>query len=77
MLHSFRSKDTATSSLFSTVKKSKQVNQLHHAKSYDDIFAVQELEPYEVKILLNNDKSLKQMTKTNETEKLLNNPYLR
>ncbi len=41
MLQSFRSKDTAVSSLFSTVKKSKQANQLHHAKSYDDIFTVQ------------------------------------
>lgn len=35
-----KSKDSTVSSLFSTVKKSKQVNQLQHAKSYDDIFAI-------------------------------------
>lgn len=36
-----RKQDSNMSSLYSTVKKTKQVNQLHHAKSYDDILTVQ------------------------------------
>jgi len=42
-MHLSKNKDSVVSSLFSTVKKSKQANQLHHAKSYDDIFSIQEL----------------------------------
>lgn len=45
-MHSHRIKDNpVTTCLFSTVKKSKQMSQLNHAKSYDDIFSIHELEP--------------------------------
>ncbi len=40
-MQSSKSKDSIVSSLYSTVKKNKPLNQLQHAKSYDDIFAVQ------------------------------------
>ena len=56
-----KSPSTTISSLYSTVKKPKNNNQLHHAKSYDDIFSIQQLDPSEIKILLNNDKSLKSL----------------
>ena len=46
------------SSLHSTVKKH-NIKQIHHAKSYDNLLILHELDPTEVKVLLNNDKSLK------------------
>lgn len=62
-----KSKETAVSSLYSTIKKSKQLNRLQHAKSYDDLFSVQELEPSEIKIILNHDIFLKNIKKLKET----------
>lgn len=44
-MNSHRVKENPVACLFSTVKKSKQMSQLNHAKSYDDIFSVHELEP--------------------------------